>query len=172
MAQYLRPASDEDISGFAPFGGPTTCWECIDGQYPVITQYIYGDANGEYAQVGLSAGDDPEVGTGHIVRWYWASIRDSTPPEKGSIYLYQGVSTIIATCASAATLPLSWTADSYTLSESEANAITDYSALQLRFYVDSVGSAERVCIAWAELEIPDAPVAGEGVPNLMLLGVG
>jgi hypothetical protein len=156
--QFLRPASDALIYNFTPEGGPASCYQCIDDESPKDADYIEAHLNTEFARIGLSSATDPQTGAGHVLRWRWRAIHDTDPVEKGDVQLLQGSSTLIANGAIAATIPTEWRTQSYTLTPAEADAITNYATLQLRFRVNSLAldSSEAMQVSWAELEIPAA----------------
>lgn len=154
MAQYGRP--DSDVSFDA-------CWS---GTYLYIDEETYSDSdyltcdmatNGD-AEVGLSNVTDPASGSGHTVRfraWQQNTVNQRTL----QVELLQG-STVISTY-SAFNLPTSATSYSWTLTSTEADNITDYTDLRLRFTaggnVDPPGKNQAaVYVSWAELEVPDA----------------
>lgn len=171
MAQYARPDNDDSVTQWLASTG-TDLYACIDETVASDSDYVYSNPNyqGVSYYAGLSAVTDPESSSGHTARWRWKAVRASTPPEKGTITLRQG-STVIAVLANNETLPTDWTAGSYTLDAEEADAITDYTNLNVRFTADTIGASESMQVSWFELEVPNAP--GEtAVSNLMLLGVG
>ena len=171
MTQYARPESVYSNSGWSAYGAATIP-EAIDEEVASDSDYTYTTSDGTYLGVALSEVTDPEGNTNHTLRWRYRSIRNSTPPEKGSGFLYCGA-TLIATFIDNAALPTSWTTDAYTLLTTEADAITDYSDLRVRFTADTIGSSEEMQVSWVAFECPDAPSEPTGGPsNLMLLGVG
>jgi len=170
MTQYARPESVYSNSGWSAYGAATIP-EAIDEEAASDSDYTYTTSDGTYLGVALSEVTDPEGNTNHTLRWRYRSIRNSTPPEKGSMFLYCGA-TLIATVVDNAALPTSWTTDAYTLLTTEADAITDYSALRVYITADTIGSSEEMQVSWVAFECPDAPGEPTGTSNLMLLGVG
>jgi hypothetical protein len=168
MAQYARPNDDVD-TGWSYSTG-STLYECIDEVTPNDSDYIYTDTE-TTCQIGLATVTDPQVGTGHTCRWRWKSV-GGVPPQRGTIRLYQAGTTLRATLADNLTVGTSWEDGDYTLSEGEANAITDYSDLSVRFQATALGSSEELAVSWFELEVPDAPAPGGAASNLALMGVG
>jgi len=166
MAQFLRPNSEITSTSV------TNDYTAINEATADNTDYIYGvnNTNSEY-EAGLSSANDPNVHTGHIIRWRHAQADSDagTPaPSSGgtatshTVELYQGT-TLIATAASNLTTSEGSFADaSYTLSTTEASNITDYSALRIYFYLDGSGGApanrRSVAISWMEMEIPDGQI--------------
>jgi hypothetical protein len=170
MAQYARPDSDVSSGSWSPSTG-STLYECIDEETPSDADYIESDTDEDECEVGLSTVTDPESSSNHTVRWRWQSTGSSPPTETCSVYLYEGA-TLRATCALEREVDRGgFAAESYTLAGGEADAISDYSALRVRFHINRTGSNEDIQVSWVELEVPDAggPAAAS---NLMLLGVG
>lgn len=154
--QYARPDSDIQQTNWS--GGYGT----IDETTYNDADYITGSssANGT-AIYGLSNVTDPEVGTGHVVR-FRAWQQDKTHQRTLSAYLYQGDTKISEHGSNPITLVKgTQTAYSWTLSEAEANNIADYTDLRIWFTSGGeVGtpavSRSAVYVSWAELEVPGA----------------
>lgn len=165
MTQYARPDSNVTTTGF------TGSYTDIDETAYDMSDYISGDnANNQtdyYYEVGLTNVTDPGVGTGHVLSATWNM--SSSQSHTIKIRLYQGGTQI---CEA-----LNWTGTfntgsptgggistnnlvEYTLTEAQANSITDYSDLRIRFYLkkntSSGGRTGRW--GWAELAVPDASV--------------
>lgn len=170
MAQFARP--DSDVTALGGSGSGT--FADIDETSFSDSDYLYSNDNVDVTyECGLSNVTDPVSSSGHIVRWRQAQSDQSASPiapssggtaSEYSAYLYQGA-TLIATLVSGETSNEgSFLAKSYTLSGTEADSITDYTDLRIRFdFVGGGGSpANRrgVAISWAEMEVPDAPVGG------------
>lgn len=171
MAQYARPESVIANPGSSwGVSGAATIPEAIDETSPSDSDYIYTPDEAANLIVEFSDVTDPQSSSGHTVRVRWRSLRDSTPPEKGTMALYCST-TPIRVLATDETLPTSWTTETYDLTTTEADNITDYGALRLHAYANTLGSNEEMQISWAEIEVPNVPTAG-GASNLMLLGVG
>ena len=170
MAQSARPDSDID-SGWSYSTG-STLYDCVDEVTANDdTDYIYTGSQRATCKVGLGTVTDPQVGTGHVCRWRWKSTGGS-PPQKGTIGLYEASTTLRALLADAPNVGTSWESGSLTLTEIQANAITDYSDLSVRFEADTLGGGEELAVTWFELEVPDAPAPGGAASNLALMGVG
>ena len=154
MTQYARPNSD----------GLFQYWS---GSYTDIDEVTYSDAdyitgdedeNGT-SQVGLSNVTDPNSSVGHTVK-FRAWQEDQADQRTLKVELLQG-STVISTYTAFNLVKGTPTAYSWTLSSGEADNITDYTDLVLRF--TSAGDvtpppATRafVYVSWAVLEVPDA----------------
>lgn len=144
MAQFGRPNADASIGNWEDeLGGTSDIFNSIDESSPNDSDYItseFGPSSSPYA-AALSAVTDPNVHTGHTVRY-----RARKDPSAGAqidltVELREGYvsegspGTLIAT-DSQADLPTSFTTFSFTLSTGEAATITDYSDLFLRFVAD------------------------------------
>ena len=158
MSQFLRPDSDIQINGWA--GSTSPLYQSIDESTISTADNIYADsaASNPY-ECGLTDGTDPVINTGHVVRYHGVA-SGSGSPERVSFWLYQG-STLIATISDNYNIARgTWETVVYTLSEAEAATITDYTNLSLRMSGLSLSGADRIYIAWAEMEIPDVPTPG------------
>jgi hypothetical protein len=175
MAQFARPNSDVTVTNWT--GTPTNTtgnrYTNIDEATPSDTDYCYGANNSSTAtfEAGLSSLTDPEVHTGHIVRWRYAKTAAGSLSGTGgtvnqTVGLYQGT-TLIA--SDTVTTGGSWTAGSFTLTEGEAANISDYTNLRLRFTQSGSGgggNARGSAVSWVELEVPDyeaPPSEGSGI---------
>ena len=151
--QFARPNSDISIGGWTDdAGGTTNIYTVIDDN--TTTEYIEAlNGTNTTGQFGTTNVDDPGVGTGHIIRFSMQGTGNGAP-ERCRVQLYQGGTQIADT--GNFTNRGSWGTKSYTLSEAEANSITDYT--DLRFYVISsnLGGTEDMWVAWVELEVPEA----------------
>lgn len=144
MAQFGRPVSVADNTGVwvDEIGGSTTIYDGIDETSPSDADYIESPLAPvtDVVTFGLTTSlEDPVSSTGHTVRWRIAKDAAGGATVNLTIELRQGYvsegtpGTLIATCLSAGVVPDAFTSDSYTLSAGEANAITDYTSLFLRF---------------------------------------
>jgi hypothetical protein len=171
MAQILRPDSDVSQGSWTRNDGTVTpdLFSTIDEAAANDTDFLrLGIASGSSTcEVGLTDGADPVSSSGHIVRYrYRKSSNDTTGKQIDLVVsLRQGATQIAA-----------WThldigavvTQTQTLSGVEADAITDYSDLRLRFVgtIDATGTARQGRVTWAEVEIPDVARgrAGWGIP--------
>lgn len=162
MAQFARPDSDVTNPGTV-----TGTFADIDESSASDTDYIVCDDNVDATyECGLSNVSDPNDSTGHIVRWRQTEADGGVVNASGGqtvtydVLLIQGTTTI-ATCASGSNFTeSSWAAGSYTLTAGEANSITDYTDLRIRFVFNcntggSPGNRRGGAFSWAELEVPD-----------------
>jgi hypothetical protein len=154
MAQYGRPISDISTGGWTT----TPLWSDLDDNSDA--DFISSSKNpvtDTFENALTSTLSDPTSSAGHIIRARMLS--DKANNGTGNIYLYQGT-TLIASYAIPGNIATAWTTYSYTLTGTEADSITDYTALRIR--VDASGTANNyVHCAWTELEIPDAVTATE-----------
>jgi len=129
MAQFARPDSDVTVGGWTP----TPLYEKIDEATPSDADYIESATNptSDLCEVGLSNVEDPEVSTGHVVRYRYAKNASGGNVIDLTVKLMQGAAEIA-----------SWThndiSDTVTQAEQtltgvQADAITDYTDLRLRF---------------------------------------
>ena len=162
MTQYARPDSDvSDGSWVNQAGSNTNLYQSIDesggeddSDYVISTD---SSSSSDTMEVGLSDISDPQGSSSHTVKY---RAKGSDPSGSYGIpsltvSLRQG-STQIATSTNSS-LTTSFVDYTFTLSSSEANAITDYSDLRLRFVRASGGSAsETNLVSEAWFETPDA----------------
>jgi hypothetical protein len=127
--QVLRPSSDISVNGWTSTGA--NLWSVIDEDNPSDADYISSPANpaGEVAEVKLSSGIDPVSSTGHVVRYRVAATGQDAAI---TVALYCGA-TPIASWAQTLTADAGGTNYQQTLSSGQADAITDYTDLRLRF---------------------------------------
>ena len=142
MAQFGRPEADTyNGDGWTEDDGDTTnMFQEIDETSASDTDYVRSALapTNDAVVFRFSDVEDPVSSSGHIVRWQWGKDAASGATITGTVELRQGYvnegtqGTLIATCASAETVPDTFTADSYTLTGGEADAITDYTSLFIR----------------------------------------
>lgn len=161
MAQFARPSSDITNNGFS--GG----FAAIDEASPSDADRWIGNNNqADTLEVLLSSVNDPTSSSGHTFRYRIAkSDEDGATPDGGgnavtiTASLWQG-GTQIAT-DTAKTAGGTWTQYAFALSGAEADAITNYADLRLRFVTTASGGSPANrrggAVSWAELEVPDPP---------------
>lgn len=159
MAQIMRPNFDVDTGGWGPVNS-SPLYSCINEITPNdSTDFIRGTTLAGQCRIGLTNANDPVTNTGHVVRYRGRS-NGSGSPERVTVYLYESVD-LIATIDSAYNISrTTWETREYTLTTAEADAIIDYSILELRFEPANLAGADNIEITWAEMEIPDAPTPG------------
>lgn len=168
MPQFARPISTLENGGWEPFGA-STCHEATDEETPNgDTDYAEADSADTTLKMGLSTVTDPSSSSGHTLR-FTAKASGTKGPEKLDAYLYQGA-TLICTALSAGSITRdSYNLYAYTLTSTEADAITDYSALRIWIAVNALGAGEYIRVTQAEFEVPDA---GAYYHGLKVQGVG
>jgi hypothetical protein len=126
--QSAVPTSDITTTNWtSSLGG--SLYAAIDEASPGSdTDYIYTDTAASYAEVKYGSLTDPASSSGHIVKV--RILGDGTSGIK--FELRQGSSTSIAS-KTVDPAPSTWTADSFTLTSGEADSISDYTDLRIRF---------------------------------------
>lgn len=139
MAQFGRP--EADITAWA-----SGTFADIDETVANDADYVSSDtapANDPYV-TRLSDMEDPVSSTGHIVRYRYRKNSAGGAQIDLTVQLRQGYvnegtpGTLIATLGTHTNVSDTWTAGSYTLSGAEADAITDYTSLFVRFVANQV----------------------------------
>lgn len=147
MAQFGRPSADTYIGGYTDQGGGSS------NIYTTIDETTYSDADyirsalapssAPYA-TKLSSVEDPVSSSGHTVRYRYCKDAAGGAQINLTVELRQGYvdegspGTLIATCGSHSNISESWTPGSYNLSSGEADSITNYADLYLRFVANQV----------------------------------
>jgi len=123
--QFARPSSDTDAVGWLPSTG-TDLYAMIDEVAVDDADYIYTTTVDADAEVALSSLVDPTSSSEHIVRFR------ARAPYGGQVKvgLYQ-TTTLVAEWTDS--LSTSFETYAHTLAGAEADAITNYGALRLRF---------------------------------------
>lgn len=145
MAQFARPSADTHLGNFTDdAGGTTDIFNAIDEASPNDADYIQSPESpaSEVYVCALSTIVDPESSSGHIIRMRTSTDQDSQEILDFTQELRQGYvdestqGTLIASQSRTGVSSTTWQTDAYTLSGAEADAITDYSDLFLRFVVN------------------------------------
>lgn len=143
MAQFARPSTDTyNADGWTEDDGTSV------NMFQEIDEVSFDDADyvrsalaptSDVYVTKLTTLNDPVSSTGHIVRWRRRAPVVGGANVKLQVQLRQGyvnegtLGTLIAERALTSVTDTAFTADSITLSGSEADAITDYTDLYLRF---------------------------------------
>jgi len=144
MAQFGRPSADTSIGGYTDqAAGTTDIYLEIDEVTAEDVGFVRSIVNPAAAPyvVALTTLEDPVASTGHIVRWRRGKDAAGGATVNLTVQLRQGYvnegtpGTLIAEKATVA-VPDTFTDDTFTLSGAEADAITDYTSLFLRFVAD------------------------------------
>ena len=147
MPQFGRPSSDTTLEAWEEDDGTTVAiWDQIDEVTADDLDYIRSalvPTNDAYV-TQLTSVTDPLQSTGHIVRYRYGKDAAAGAQIDLTIQLRQGyvsevsLGTLIATVATLTNIPSGWTAGTYTLTAVEADSITNYSSLYLRFLANQV----------------------------------
>jgi hypothetical protein len=165
MAQVLLPASDVSNAGLWT---TTPLWSKINDASDVTLIRGAAGATGT-CEVALQSGTDPASSVDHTVTVRAKVGSGASGAEKLTVWLYQGA-TLIATPVNAASISRTTITDyAYTLSAAEADAITNYGDLRLRFSQSTVGAGEYIYVYEASLSVPTAVVATTITPALIAL---
>ena len=142
MAQFGRPSADTYIGGYKDEAdGVTNIYTHIDEVSYSDADYIksaLAPASAPYV-CKLTTVEDPLSSSGHTVRYRYCKDAAGGATIGLTIELRQGYvnegspGTLIATSGAIADISESWTSGSFNLSSGEADSITDYSDLYLRF---------------------------------------
>ncbi len=146
MAQFARPSTDASIGGYKDQAdGTTNIYAAIDEASPSDADYIksaLAPSNAPYV-TKLSAIEDPQSSSGHIVRYRYAKNAAGGAQIDLTVQLRQGYvnegspGTLIKEWTHT-NIPETWTTQAQTLSAGEADSITDYTDLFLRFVANQV----------------------------------
>lgn len=173
-AQYSRPSADLTIGLWTDNGGGSTnIYLAIDEVTASDTDYIQSKdiklSQTDTADIRLSSVTDPQSSTGHIVRYRYQADGNAGNPMNLTVELREGDSTTSNLIASQAhsSIPVGWTDGSFTLTTTEADNITNYGNLFLRFVASAGGGGvkRRAQVSWAEFEVPDAPALSITAPG-------
>lgn len=166
MAQFARP--DSIITAGSWTGAATD----IDESVASDADFIFSPNNpNNTVEIGLSNVSDPSSSSGHVlrVRLTQGDADGSTPDAGGTattyrIQLFQGITAL--TDSGTVTSPGTWTTIAYTLTGTEADAITDYTDLRVQITATggsgSPANRRNVAVSWVELEVPTAPAVVSG----------
>jgi len=161
MAQFGRPISDVSTGSWTT----TTLWSRIDEVTASDTDFIQSANNpsNDTCEVALTSSlTDPSSSASHTVRYranYTTSGGGSPPTITLECRLMQGTTQIATQTTTLSTGSAAvWQDLTFTLSGAQADSITDYTDLRLRFIANKSAGARTawVEVSWAELEVPNA----------------
>ncbi len=156
MAQFARPDSDVTTGAWVPIGGPATLFDTMNEVVASDTDFAESDSNPtfELMEVGLSNLPDPALSTGHVLRYRYQKDSAAGAQIDLVVDLVQGV-TVIATFTHLDIQP-GFITQAQTLTGPQADAITDYTDLRIRFTADNpgAGATREAHVSFAEFEIP------------------
>lgn len=146
MPQFARPNADiVDGSWTKSTGGNVDLFSMIDevtADDVDFIQSVLAPAN-DAAAMHLSDVEDPQVSTGHIVRYRYQKDAAAGSQIDLTVHLRQGYiseatqGTLIHSEVHL-NIPNGWTAGTFTLSGAEADSITNYNDLQARLNANQV----------------------------------
>ena len=156
MAQFLRPASDVSAGPWLPSTAGASLYSLLDESSADDTDFIYTPSAG-VVKVALSAGTDPASSTGHIARY--RAQGNGVDDLIVSLVDTSGPGTIASWTETAAAATV--TAYSHTLSGAEADAIADYTALELWFELSSSSAGLQAPVTHLNEKLSDnsSPIA-------------
>lgn len=169
MVQFARPQAD--LTTDAQWT-TTPYWSKLDEGAPGGTDPISngGPSSADVIALDLSGVTDPTSSTGHTLRACWSKTGAQAGGSQVTVELRQGYvnessqGTLIATLSGVDTTADGDQTDTYGLSGAEADAITDYSDLQLRVHIGREGNPSQTArasqVQFLELEVPDASGGG------------
>ena len=163
MTQTLLPDANSATTAWVQLAGDGDGdWfdeldEGVDANDGDTTAWRIGGPTDQPIAVTLQDGDDPGVGTGHVLRAAWRKNNTGGIVISGKLELLEGV-TVRATATDTDVAENTYQIFELTLSEAEADAITDYANLIARVTANTEsGTGSRSLIVTAlELQIPDA----------------
>jgi hypothetical protein len=139
--QFARPTADTHLGNYKnEAGGTTNIYQSIDETSPSDADFIESPsapANEPYV-TRLGNLSDPATSTGHLVRYRYAKDQSGGAQVNLTVELRQGYvseaspGTLIASW-SHSNISETWTTAVQTLTGSQADSITDYTSLYLRF---------------------------------------
>lgn len=142
MAQFARPSVDTTRDNWEEDDGTTTdIWDQIDEAVRDDVDYIRTvlTPTSDVYVCKLTTVEDPLSSINHVVRYAYGKDAAGGDQIDLTVQLRQGYvnegspGTLIATAGTHTNIASGWTAGSYTLSGAEADAITNYADLYLRF---------------------------------------
>ncbi len=153
MTQYGRPISDIATGSWAT----ASLYARIDEASPNDADYITSGFASSTCKLGITSLSDPASASDHKISY--RHVKGTIGSSITTMYLYCGA-TLIASQAEADSG--SFVTHTYTLSAAEANAITDYTALQIWF---TGAATNRTIISWCEFQCPDLAASTVTIPN-------
>ena len=135
--QILPPDADVVVGSWTDeLGGVTNIYQSIDEEAPSDADYIQSEefpSTSAY-KASMSIADDPAVSGSHYIEYRYQ--KSGTAQIDLVVRLKQGGATIATWTHT--NIPATWTDASQTLTTSEADSITDYTALDLEFEANQI----------------------------------
>lgn len=141
MTQTAHPIADTSIGAYTDeAGGTTTIYTHIDESVADDADYIKSEASPASSPYvcQVTSLEDPVSSSSHVINFRYRKSSSGGQQIDLTVELRQGYvseasqGTLIAT-TSVTDISSTWTAGTYTLSGAEADAISDYTDLYLRF---------------------------------------
>ncbi len=133
--QTARPTTDVTDGTWTDQDGGTSLFAAIDEAVASDADYIQSanaTATADVSEIALGAITDPSVSTGHVIRYRYGKNTDLGDVVNLTVSLRQGTGTQIAAWTHL-DIPQNPTDAAQTLTAAQADAISDYSSLRLRF---------------------------------------
>lgn len=133
MAQFARPTSDVALGGWS---GPA--FSAIDEATASDADFTTSPTapSGSTLEVALGAVEDPQSSTGHVVRYRYQKGTSGGAQINLTVALMQGAAQIASW--SHTNIANGWVTATQTLTAPQADAITNYGDLRLRFTASQV----------------------------------
>lgn len=146
MAQFARPDADTTLGNFTDqAAGTTDIFGTIDESSPSDADYIQSPTSpsAEVYVCRLSDVTDPVSSSNHVVRFRHSASLEAQETieivrELRMTYVNEGSQGTLIESKTVQTSTTTWATDAETLSGAEADAITDYTALFIRFSMSVV----------------------------------
>ncbi len=165
--QTARPDATSSNTAWTVNGAGTAHEATDEASTNGDTDYI--SATSTTADITLSLGSitDPQSSSDHVVRVTARSVGGSGQPERITFILKQG-STTISSSGSTAVSGSGYTELTDTLTQGEADSITDYSDLSVQIQATTLGNGEEIRVTKVELGVPDAPASDTTAPTVTI----
>ncbi len=133
MPQFARPDSDISLGGWS-----NPSWDKIDEMTASDADKTVSPIAPSNAtlEVGLSDVEDPQVATGHTVRFRYQKNASGGATINLTVRLLQGITEIASWTYN--DIPNGWVDGSEVLTAGQANAITDYTNLRIELKANQV----------------------------------
>ena len=156
--QFARPDSDITVGGWTITPLFQKLDEVTRSDADFITSPIDPSSPTNDVEIGLSGVTDPATGTGHTLR-YTFRFSGAGSGVTLTVQLRQGA-TIIASFDEGSITNTAFIQRDRTLTTAQADSITDYNDLRIRYLPGTVDEDEEMEWSWCEFEVPGAPLAG------------
>ena len=177
--QFARPEADVFAINWEDSGGDSVHFEEVDETTPdddtTYTQTAVNPANGDDIEFNLSDVQDPQMSTGHILRYRYrnAVFEGGSSQLDLRVELREG-NTVLASWTHTDVRNQSYVTRTQALSVAQADSIGNYSNLQIRLDVTFFpGSQSRqLRVTWAEFAVPGIPLPGPSDTAWRAFGLG